>query len=84
VVEWHSLKIPNAQNLESSKSRHTQNPANLKINFEFDETINESGFKKGVSLIFLQFMTGKNIDEKECFGKKSMKIFDLEKRFCNL
>jgi hypothetical protein len=38
----------------------------------------------GISLIFLQFMTGKNIDEKECFGKKSMKIFDLEKRFCNL
>jgi hypothetical protein len=37
-----------------------------------------------ISLIFLQFMTGKNIDEKECFGKKSMKIFDLEKRFRNL
>jgi hypothetical protein len=26
-------------------------------------------------------MTGKNIDEKEWFGKKSMKIFDLEKQF---
>jgi hypothetical protein len=32
-----------------SKSRHTRNPANLKIleeNFEFDETINKSGLKK--------------------------------------
>jgi hypothetical protein len=26
-------------------------------------------------------MTGKTIDKKECFGKKSMKIFDWEKRF---
>jgi hypothetical protein len=26
-------------------------------------------------------MTGKNIDEKECLGKISMKISDWEKRF---
>jgi hypothetical protein len=40
--------------------------------------------KKTISLIFLQFMTGKIFDEKECFGKKSRKIFDWEKSRCNL
>jgi hypothetical protein len=41
-------------------------------------------FKNCKSLIFLQFMTGKNIDEKECFGKMSMQFMIGRIEFLNI